>query len=107
VNKWEASLDGAGIIADIASIVVPGPGEIVQAGVTFVELVVAGNGILDLVFDGDPSNVTQELVVAGTEQNLRLLARSTRWIPLVGTVASGYSLYRNFDGRVHITEEYR
>jgi hypothetical protein len=82
VDKLQANLDGAGILGDIALVVQPeGPREVVEAGVTLVELVAAGDAVIDTA-QGSPENLIQTIATNGIEKNLRLLARGTRWIPL-------------------------
>ncbi len=103
VDELQAALDVAGIGGDIALVAFPeGPGEIADAVITFVEVVATGKALIDAA-EGSPGGLIQTIETNGIEANLRLLARSTRWIPLAGSVASGYSLYDNFKGDITIT----
>lgn len=63
----------------------------------------AGDALIDAV-EGSPGGMIQTIATNGIEANLRLLARSTRWVPLAGSVASGYSLYDNFSDAVTVTK---
>ena len=104
IDIFEAGLDIAGIVGDAALIAFPeGPGEVVEGIVTAVEVVSIGKAVYDAV-GGDLRNLSTEALVYGFEHNPTLIARSGRWIPIVGSIGSGYSLYNNVKPAITVTK---
>jgi hypothetical protein len=109
VDIPQAVIDGLGIGGDIALIALPeGPGEIGEGAITLVELAAAGKAVYDAA-GGDIRNLDQEALTYSLEHNPLLVARAGRWIPIVGSVGSGFSLYDNFKDAITIsrTTQYR
>ena len=104
VDKLQAALDVAGIGADVALLLGPKiPGGIIEGVVTAVEVAAAGKTLYDAA-GGDLRNLSSDTLIYSLEHNPVVVARAGRWVPIIGSIGSGFSLYSNFSDAVTITK---
>lgn len=102
VDYFDLGIDALGIAGDIVLVFAEPAGGFIDAAVTVVELVGAGKAIYDATqqdYSG-VSGLSVDSLLYVLEKNPRLELKTTRWIPLIGSIASGISIYQNLDPKM-------
>ena len=100
IDQIDFGVDAAGITTDTTSIIFP-PIAIIDYLSTGVEILDFGISTYNFIFTGDPVSFQSQLIDAhfalGEQALEELAVKAVKPLKVIGILASGYSMYREFD----------